>query len=106
MRRSKSSTSLEAASSRSKRPPDMSPVAASNAAITCSNGCEVAYSTCSTVNCSPMAGPLDPLRLQQFFGFLAGHDAHDLDGSADHVGGALLASRAAQHLACSTRTHR
>ena len=30
-------------------------------------------------------------------GFLAGRDPHDLDGSADHVSGALLASGSAWH---------
>jgi hypothetical protein len=33
----------------------------------------------------------------QFFGFLAGRDPHDLDGIADHVGWALLASRPPRH---------
>jgi hypothetical protein len=32
------------------------------------------------------------------FGFLAGCNPHDLDGVADHVGGALLAARASRHL--------
>jgi hypothetical protein len=36
-------------------------------------------------------------RIGQFFEFLAGRDPHDLDGVADHVGGALLASGAARH---------
>src|SRR4051794_24009228 len=33
----------------------------------------------------------------QFLGFLAGRDSHHLDGIADHVGGALLASGASWH---------
>ena len=33
----------------------------------------------------------------QFLDFLAGRDPHDLDGVADHIGGALFASEAAGH---------
>src|SRR5690606_18636786 len=33
-----------------------------------------------------------------FLNFLAGGDAHDLDGIADHVGGALLSFRSSRHL--------
>jgi hypothetical protein len=33
----------------------------------------------------------------EFIGLLAGRDAHDLDGVAYHVGGALLASGASGH---------
>src|SRR5437588_1850025 len=33
----------------------------------------------------------------EFLGFFAGRDPHDLDGVADHVGGALLTSGSARH---------
>jgi hypothetical protein len=39
---------------------------------------------------------LDAIRFQ-FLGFLAGCDPHDLDGVADHVGAALLASGTSWH---------
>jgi hypothetical protein len=55
---------------------------------------------------------LDRFRLWQVLVFLAGRDPHDLDGVADHVGGALLASGSTRHikrptvwrsLACTSR---
>jgi len=37
------------------------------------------------------------LSIVYILGFLAGRNPHDLDGVADHVGGALLAAGASRH---------
>ena len=49
-----------------------------------------------------LPGSVSVCMISEDFDFLAGRDAHDFDGVADHIGGAPLAFRAGRHRACPT----